>query len=90
MDMSPDGGITKYESRSSRAFGTPMTARRIRNLACRPTCSYTLARPMSERLRKQTCPSTLPLSGTFIVNERNEVHIVFRKIKKGFYKKEDL
>ena len=65
--MSPDGDITMNESQLLRASGTLTAARCIHDPGCRPTCSYTLARQMSEYLFKQACPSTQPLAGTFKV-----------------------
>ncbi len=62
-DMPPDGGPTMNESRSYRAFGTPMTARRIRDPAYWPIRSYTLARQMSGRACRRICPSSCRLPG---------------------------
>ena len=45
----------------------------IRNPACRPTCSYRLARPISMCLRMQACSVTWLLSGTFIIIYREIV-----------------
>ena len=65
------GRITAInKSRLLRVLGALVIADSIHIPAYQPTYSYCLARPMSEHLCKQACPSAQQLSGTFIVNCR--------------------